>query len=352
MRTHRFGRLGAAGIQVVGWARQREVAGFCAGPATVLGSGGALLPAGGAAVCAAALGLGDGRAQALGQAAETEAQRWPLDLKVRIGGQGILGGASLAGPSPIQATPRRCPHTPGSLHRPTPITCTLGAAGGSRIPRRTQSNPPRKMRRPETSRCFSLLPWGSERRSYGGRRDPKLLLFASLPLPDPLGPPALLRRPFPHLPNGKGKRRIPAASARIGFSSYAGSCAFDDITPAHRAAVALHPGEEDAQDSMWTEEPETSRCSLGFSCSKREEIDNKGKKCTGVPIAMKLGPDLHQLMAQILPFLSLYSKRGMTLLFVLGCVFFPLCFTLLCWGLQNHSNLRMERPEAVLVASK
>lgn len=39
----------------MGWARQREVAGFCTGPATVLGSRGALLPAGGAAVCAAAL---------------------------------------------------------------------------------------------------------------------------------------------------------------------------------------------------------------------------------------------------------------------------------------------------------
>lgn len=48
-----FGGLGAAGIQVVGWAGQREVAGFCTGPATVLGPGGALLPAGGTAVCAA-----------------------------------------------------------------------------------------------------------------------------------------------------------------------------------------------------------------------------------------------------------------------------------------------------------
>ncbi|CAK7304034.1 hypothetical protein VULLAG_LOCUS10833 [Vulpes lagopus] len=43
---------------------------------------------------------------------------------------------------------------------------------------------------------------------------------------------------------------------------------------------------------------------------------------------------------------------GMTLLFVLGCIFFPLSFAILCWGLQNHSNLRMDRPEAVLVASK
>nr|KAF6440484.1 hypothetical protein HJG63_004909 [Rousettus aegyptiacus] len=43
---------------------------------------------------------------------------------------------------------------------------------------------------------------------------------------------------------------------------------------------------------------------------------------------------------------------GMPLLFVLGCIFFPLIFALFCWGLQNHSNLQMERPEAVLVASK
>lgn len=42
----------------------------------------------------------------------------------------------------------------------------------------------------------------------------------------------------------------------------------------------------------------------------------------------------------------------MTLLFVVGCVFFPLVFALLCWGLQNHSDLQMPRPEAVLVASK
>uniref|UniRef100_H3BUM7 TLC domain containing 3B n=4 Tax=Homo sapiens TaxID=9606 RepID=H3BUM7_HUMAN len=42
----------------------------------------------------------------------------------------------------------------------------------------------------------------------------------------------------------------------------------------------------------------------------------------------------------------------MTLLFAVGCVFFPLCFTALRWGLQNHTNLQMERQEAVLVASK
>lgn len=51
-----FGGLEAAGIQAVGWARQREVTGFCTGPATVLGPRDTLLPAGGAAGCAAALG--------------------------------------------------------------------------------------------------------------------------------------------------------------------------------------------------------------------------------------------------------------------------------------------------------
>lgn len=51
-----FSGLGAAGIQAVGWARQREVAGFHTGPATVLGPRDALLPAERAAVCAAALG--------------------------------------------------------------------------------------------------------------------------------------------------------------------------------------------------------------------------------------------------------------------------------------------------------
>ena len=66
-RTHSFCGLGAAGIQAVGWARQREVAGFGTGPATVLGPGGALLLAGRAAVCAAALGLCDGTGQDLGQ---------------------------------------------------------------------------------------------------------------------------------------------------------------------------------------------------------------------------------------------------------------------------------------------
>lgn len=69
MRTHSVGGLGAAGIQVVSGARQGEVAGFRTGPATVLGPGGALLPAGGAAVGAAALGLGNGRAQGLAQEA-------------------------------------------------------------------------------------------------------------------------------------------------------------------------------------------------------------------------------------------------------------------------------------------
>ncbi|EDL17448.1 mCG22389, isoform CRA_a [Mus musculus] len=42
----------------------------------------------------------------------------------------------------------------------------------------------------------------------------------------------------------------------------------------------------------------------------------------------------------------------MALLFLLGCVFFPLCFVVLRWGLQNRTSLRMERQEAVLVASK
>lgn len=74
LRTHSFGGLGAAGIQVVGWARQREVAGFCTGPATVLRPGGALLSAGEAAVGAAALGLGNGRAQDLGQVAGRDSQ--------------------------------------------------------------------------------------------------------------------------------------------------------------------------------------------------------------------------------------------------------------------------------------
>ncbi|XP_016784274.1 ceramide synthase isoform X1 [Pan troglodytes] len=46
------------------------------------------------------------------------------------------------------------------------------------------------------------------------------------------------------------------------------------------------------------------------------------------------------------------SEAGMTLLFAVGCVFFPLCFTALRWGLQNHTSLQMERQEAVLVASK
>lgn len=66
--THSFAGVRAAGIQVVGWTGQREVAGFCTAPATVLGLRGTLFPARGAAVCAAALGLGDDKAQDLGQA--------------------------------------------------------------------------------------------------------------------------------------------------------------------------------------------------------------------------------------------------------------------------------------------
>uniref|UniRef100_B1WBX0 TLC domain containing 3B n=4 Tax=Rattus norvegicus TaxID=10116 RepID=B1WBX0_RAT len=46
------------------------------------------------------------------------------------------------------------------------------------------------------------------------------------------------------------------------------------------------------------------------------------------------------------------SGTGMALLFLLGCAFFPLCFAVFCWGLQNQTSLRMERQEAVLVASK
>lgn len=45
-------------------------------------------------------------------------------------------------------------------------------------------------------------------------------------------------------------------------------------------------------------------------------------------------------------------QTGMALLLLLGCAFFPLCFAVFCWGLQNQTSLRMERQEAVLVASK
>ncbi|KAG3259595.1 family with sequence similarity 57 member B, transcript variant X1 [Ictidomys tridecemlineatus] len=45
-------------------------------------------------------------------------------------------------------------------------------------------------------------------------------------------------------------------------------------------------------------------------------------------------------------------QTGMALLFVLGCVFFPVFFAVLRWGLQNYTKLQMEAREAVLVASK
>lgn len=51
----------------MGWTGQREVTGFCAAPATVLGLGGSLFSAREAAVCAAALSLGDDKTQDLGQ---------------------------------------------------------------------------------------------------------------------------------------------------------------------------------------------------------------------------------------------------------------------------------------------
>lgn len=37
--------------------------------------------------------------------------------------------------------------------------------------------------------------------------------------------------------------------------------------------------------------------------------------------------------------ISSLPQTGMPLLFVLGCIFFPLSFAVLCWALQNHSNL-------------
>lgn len=82
-----------------------------------------------------------------------------------------------------------------------PHHLTLEAVGGSRILRRAGSARPRRLLQPETSLCFSLLPWGSERGSYGGRRDPYFLLLASLPLPDPPGPLALIRRGLPDFPS-------------------------------------------------------------------------------------------------------------------------------------------------------
>lgn len=87
MRTHSFCGLRAAGIQVVGWARQREVAGFCTGPATVLGPGGALLSAGEAAASTATLSLGDDRAQDMGQVASRDSQD-------KVLGRGARGGSA------------------------------------------------------------------------------------------------------------------------------------------------------------------------------------------------------------------------------------------------------------------
>lgn len=93
MRTHSFSGLGAAGIQAVGWARQREVAGFHTGPATVLGPRDALLPAERAAVCAAALGLGDDRVQELTQLAGSNKVLGEGQEKVLLG----MGGEGLPG---------------------------------------------------------------------------------------------------------------------------------------------------------------------------------------------------------------------------------------------------------------
>ncbi|KAK7799412.1 hypothetical protein U0070_006120 [Myodes glareolus] len=59
-----------------------------------------------------------------------------------------------------------------------------------------------------------------------------------------------------------------------------------------------------------------------------------------------------QMLGRCVKRLTNGRTTGMALLFLLGCVFFPLCFAGLCWGLQNQTNLQMERQEAVLVASK
>lgn len=97
MRTHSFPGPGAAGIQVVGWTRQREVAGFCTGPATVLGPGCALLPAGEAAASTAALSLRDDRAQDLGKVASRDSQDKVLGRGARGGSAGNSRG--LFGPT-------------------------------------------------------------------------------------------------------------------------------------------------------------------------------------------------------------------------------------------------------------
>lgn len=131
MSTHSFSGLGAAGIQVVSGAGQGEVAGFRTGPAAVLGPGGALLPAGGAAIRAAALGLGKGRAQdpaqeagrdsqdrVLGRGAEKAQQR--QQRRSSGLGEGLGGGDCLAKESPRKGLPSRAQGNRVPLPEPTP----------------------------------------------------------------------------------------------------------------------------------------------------------------------------------------------------------------------------------------
>ncbi|KAK2097833.1 hypothetical protein P7K49_023284 [Saguinus oedipus] len=136
--------------------------------------------------------------------------------------------------------------------------------------------------------------------------------------------------------------------------------ACDVITPAHlhRADTSLHPGGEDERNGLRAAEPgqtETDKPVQPWTILlETKKSTTKGKNVGQSPDSSETRADPHQLMARKFPFFRIFLSRqaGMALLFAVGCVFFPLCFTVLCWGLQNHTSLQMERQEAVLVASK
>lgn len=66
-------------------------------------------------------------------------------------GEGTRGGTSLAGPGPTRPHPSAVPAPqPRSAAR---VTCTLGAADRSRIPRRVGHKGPRGLHSPQTSRA-------------------------------------------------------------------------------------------------------------------------------------------------------------------------------------------------------
>ena len=150
-----------------------------------------------------------------------------------VGGPGDSGRRPPRRPQPGPGHTLDCPHTPAPSVRWSPAPAPAGprAVHGFRaalIQSAAAAAPPR------SSRCFLPLPWGSERRSYGGRRDPNSFSQPFFPGQILCGHQllvAVVDQVFPPLRNGSGDFPLPPAAVGPPSCAASGGAAKKRLTP-------------------------------------------------------------------------------------------------------------------------